>query len=289
MLKIDRILLPVDFQDAGKPVVHQAATLARHFHSEVVLLHAVTPLSYSAGMLEGTYVPANLADLQAELLRQAQKHMDGFLLPELESITLKRVLLEGDPASAIVETAREKKADLIMMPTHGYGAFRRFLLGSVTAKVLHDTELPVWTGGHVGGAAPSDFAIRHVLCAVDLSAHSSKTAQRAAELAGEFNARCTLVHVTAGMEPYGPGDYVVEPAWSEALAAAAAKKIAKLQQDAGINAEVIIESGDGARLLMRTAERTHADVLVIGRPSGGRLRTTGYGIIRDSHIPVLSV
>ncbi len=58
MLQIDRILLPVDFQDPPKAVIHQAATLARHFHSEIVILHVVTPLSYAAGMLEGSYVPA---------------------------------------------------------------------------------------------------------------------------------------------------------------------------------------------------------------------------------------
>jgi nucleotide-binding universal stress UspA family protein len=63
MPRIGRILLPIDFQDPSKHAVYQAAVLARHFHSEIVMLHVVTPLSYSAGMLEGDYVPANLADL----------------------------------------------------------------------------------------------------------------------------------------------------------------------------------------------------------------------------------
>jgi hypothetical protein len=55
---------------------------------------------------------------------------------------------EGDPASIITEYAARNRVDLIMMPTHGYGTFRSLLLGSVTAKVLHDAECPVWTGVH---------------------------------------------------------------------------------------------------------------------------------------------
>ncbi|HXP80856.1 MAG TPA: universal stress protein, partial [Verrucomicrobiae bacterium] len=200
MPRIGRILLPIDFQDPSKNVVHQAAVLARHFHSEIVMLHVVTPLSYSAAMIEGGYVPANLGDLLKELIRQAQKQLDDALRPELDGLAVKRVLLEGDPALTIVQTARVEKADLIAMPTHGYGAFRRFLLGSVTAKVLHDSDCPVWTGAHLEGEPAREFSIRNILCAVDLSAHSSKTVQWASQLATEFGARLILAHIIAGME-----------------------------------------------------------------------------------------
>src|ERR1039458_9646208 len=98
MLKIGRILLPIDFQDSSKHVVHQAAAVARHFNSEIVMLHVVTPLSYSAAMIDGSYVPANLGDLLKELIRQAQKHLDKALGPELDGLSVKRILLEGDPA-----------------------------------------------------------------------------------------------------------------------------------------------------------------------------------------------
>ncbi len=46
----------------------------------------------------------------------------------------------SDPASAIVAYAKARDADLIMMPTHGYGGFRGLLIGSTTAKILHDTN-----------------------------------------------------------------------------------------------------------------------------------------------------
>jgi nucleotide-binding universal stress UspA family protein len=289
MRKVSKILLPVDFQDTSKRVVHQAAVLARHFHSDIVMLHVVTPLSYSAGMLEGRYVPANLADLLKELLRLAQRNLDEVLKSELNGLTVKRLLIEGDPALTIVRTARDEKVDLIAMPTHGYGTFRRFLLGSVTSKVLHDSECPVWTGAHLEEGSAREFAIRNIVCAIDLSGHSPKTMQSAAQLAAEFGARLTLAHITAGEDVYGPDGFDLCLEWKEKLVQSAAQQVARLQQEMGIKAEVFIENGDVPKLLDQAARQNEGDVLVIGRPSHGRLRSTGYGIIRESHIPVLSV
>jgi nucleotide-binding universal stress UspA family protein len=289
MLNVDKILLPIDLQDPSKSVVHQAAALASHFHSEILMLHVVTPLSYAAGMLEGNYVPANLGDLLQQLLKNAQKHLDEYLGPELAGLSVRRMLIEGDPATTILQTARDEKVGLIVMPTHGYGTFRRFLLGSVTSKVLHDSECPVWTGAHLEEEARREFAIRSILCAIDLSAHSRKTVQEAQELAGQFRARLTLAHITPRAEVYGPDDFDFGPAWNEKLVSAASQGIAKLQQELGTKADVVVESGDAPKVLNQVAKQCNADVLVIGRPPHGRLRATGYGIIRESHVPVLSV
>src|SRR5215467_7356165 len=83
------------------------------------------------------------------------------------------------------------------MPTHGHGPFRRFLLGSNTARVLHDAHCPIWTGVHVDEAAVDDSApFRHVLCAVDLGEESHKAVCWALTFAREFGAMLTLVHAT---------------------------------------------------------------------------------------------
>jgi nucleotide-binding universal stress UspA family protein len=134
-----------------------------------------------------------------------------------------------------------------------------------------------------------EFSIRNILCAVDLGPHSAKTVQWAAQLAAEFGARLTLAHITSGTETYGPGPYQVDPSWTEALVNSANRQLANLQQEVGTKAEVFIGSGDVAKLLGHAAAQSSADVLVIGRPPSGRLRATGYGIIRDSSIPILSV
>ena len=56
--------------------------------------------------------------------------------------------ISGSFSSIQPKWAKANQIDLIMMPTHGYGRFRALLLGSVTAKVLHDADCPVWTAVH---------------------------------------------------------------------------------------------------------------------------------------------
>ena len=291
MLSIQRILVPVVLTDTSRHVMHQAAWLARRFHAETILLHVVPPLSYPTGALEsGDEITAR--DLHARIVQRAQMDLDRALPPEFDGIAVTRVLLRGAPALEIVKTARDRNADLIVMSTHGHGAFYRMLLGSDTAKVLHESHCPVWTGAHLEETPTREFSIRHVLCSVDLSPRSSHTASLAAELATAVGATLTLVHITTSVEVWGPGGSHVDPVWKETIRGNAIREIAKLQQDIGTKAEVIIDSGNVPELLSRAAGQTNADVLVIGH-SPGRSHLgdngEGYGIIRESGIPVLSV
>jgi nucleotide-binding universal stress UspA family protein len=290
-MELTKILLPVDFPNPSPGMIQQAAFLARHFHAEILLLHVVPPLNYPGGMLESG-VEITARDLHAEIIKGAQNELDKFSRSELEGIAVKRLLLRGDPAWEIVRTARDEKAGLIVMSTHGHGALYRLLLGSVATKVLHDSDCPVWVTAHVEQSLAGGFGLRQVLCAVDLSAHSPTTVSQAAQVAAEFGARLTLVHVTSSVEKFGPGGSVVDPVWKEKIVGFAAKEIAQLQQDAGTSAEVIIDSGNVHEALNRAAAKIKADLLVIGHlPSGGHLgeNGSGYGIIRQSSIPVLSV
>jgi ABC-type phosphate transport system substrate-binding protein len=105
----------------------------------------------------------------------------------------------------------------------------------------------------------------------------------------------TVVHRSDGSgTTFIISDYLskVSAEWKEKVVGFAAKQIAKLQQDAGTKAEVIIESGDAHELLNQVAEKAKADLLIIGHlPPGGHLgeNGSGYTIIRDSRIPVLSI
>jgi nucleotide-binding universal stress UspA family protein len=296
MLNMKKILLPIDFERPNLSVVQQAAVLAHKFHSQIFLLHVVTPLSYSAGILEGTYVPAGREDLLAELIRQAQRHLDQCLKPELEGLSVERILRQGDPALEIVKAARDTSADLLMMPTHGYGRFRRFLLGSVTAKVLHDSEYPVWTGAHIEEEPVKSFTIDNIVCAIDLSEHSLKTVSVAAQLAAEFKAKLTVAHITAKLEASGgdnanAADNAAAMAnWQKTMVSSAVQQINCTQEKMGIKAAVFVDQGDVAKVLSNVVVQKRADLLVIGRnPAAGHLRSTGYGIIRESRAPVLSV
>ena len=288
MLNIKKILLPVDFPDASLPVIEQAATLARHFGAEIVMLHVVTPQSRAAGVPDDGPERARW-ELLTEILIMTEKNSRRALAPQLAGLTIKKLLLDGDPAHDIVQTAEQEKADLIMMPSHG-STFDQFLLGSVTAKVLHWTECPVWTGAHAGDSPAQAFAIRNVLCGVDFGLRSDESVTWASQMAAEFGARLTLAHVTAGVEFWGPGGSYVNQEWKEALVSDASRRMDELQQRLGIKAEVFIGSGDVPKVLSQAAKHTNADLLVTGAyPYGGHLRTHGYSIICAVQIPVLNV
>jgi nucleotide-binding universal stress UspA family protein len=287
MLNIQKILLPVDFPNVSLRVVHQAATLAHHFNSELVLLHVVTARSHAGGVPDGPEFAK--WDLLAAMLSEADKSSDQSLRTELQGIPIQCILVKGDPVKAILETTRIEQANLIMMPSHGF-TFNRFLLGSVTAKVLSGTECPVWTSAHVEESKPQPFAIRNVLCAVDLTERSGEVLSWAAKLASEFSARLTLAHVNASVEVWGPGGNYANPRRKQELYDDAAQQLAQLQKDAATKAAVFIGSGDVPKVLSQAAAQTKADLLVTEcYPYGGNLRIHGYALICAVPIPVLSV
>ncbi len=137
---------------------------------------------------------------------------------------------------------------------------------------------------------PQPFAIRNVLCAVDLTERSGEVLSWAAKMAAEFGARLTLASVTASAEIWGPGGNYANPRLKQELIDDAAQQLARLQKDPGTKAEVFIGSGDVPKVLNQAAAQTKADLLVTEcYPYGGNLRIHGYAIICAVPIPVLSV
>ena len=264
-----KILVPIELPDEARRIVQQSAFLARHFRSEIMLLH-----------VESSLRDDGLGDLDPALRR------------ELDGISIRRLLLRGDPAREIAQVARKENVNLIAMATHNHGTLYRLLLGSVAEQVLHESACPVWIDTDHSRAPAAQFAIHNVLCALDLSPHSGGTLLRASEIAAEFGARLTLVHVTPAVETFGPGGPQAVPGWKEELVSFAAKQIAELQQDAGTAAAVIIGSGDRLKTINQAASQSKSDLMVLGHlpPVGhmGAVRA-GYGVIAGSHIPVLSV
>lgn len=290
MLSMERILLPVDFSERCLGAARYAEALAAHFHSEITLMHVLEPLRYEFSTLE--FGGSVLSDLVANLTSQAQEQLDHFLADELAGVRVRRTLADGDPALRIVEYAHEERAGLIAIPTHGYGPFRRFILGSVAAKVLHDADCPVLTGVHLDEARSAEaISFRTIVCAVDLGPQSRKAVCWASSLAAEFNARMVLVHAIASIEARA-GDYF-DPDWKVALTKMATEECEQLQAGLPVQGEIVIEGGDPPKVVCAAAERHEGDLLVIGRGSAagifGRLRTNAYTIIRESPCPVISV
>jgi nucleotide-binding universal stress UspA family protein len=288
MKSLGKILLPVDFSERSLGAARYAKTLADHFHSELTLLHVLTPPHYEFGALE--LGGSMLTELYTNRAAQVEKELDTFLCAELAGTEAKRVVVEGDPARQIVEYAHADNTGLIVMPTHGYGPFRQFILGSITAKVLHDADCPVWTGVHLEEAPQAELPMpfRDILCAIDLGPQSCKALEWATAMQKEFGARLTVVHAMASSAAAGREDER-----GREMELAIRDDLARLQQRFGTEAELVVEAGDPPKVVCGMAERLHAGLLVIGRGSAagvfGRLRTNAYAIIRQSPCPVVSV
>jgi nucleotide-binding universal stress UspA family protein len=293
MFQLEKILVPVDFSASGLIAANHVAALARHFHSEVTLLHVndFSVLHPLHGPL-GFGITSEEAE-RAEHLSTRQQQLDVFGVAELSGVCVKRLLRCGDPAKLIVECAHEDKSKLIFMPTHGHGSFRRYLLGSVTAKVLHDAESPVWTSTHL--AEPLRFdptEVRHVMCAVDFGPQSSKVLCWAASFASEFGAKLTAVHAVLQTPPTLPDRYTFF--WHDQAHLGAGERLRGLVFDSRVQADaLVVSNGDIPRALSVAAKEKRAELLVIGRSSAGdlakRLGTHAYYIICNAPCPVVSI
>jgi nucleotide-binding universal stress UspA family protein len=288
MFAIKQILFPVDFSERICGAAPFVEAMARRFGAKVTLMSVAPPLWYAAMGDVGTPVYIDPEELRNDL----QSRLDGVLLKEFSQVPVERIAEVGDPAEAITRYAHTQGVDLVMMPTHGYGPFRSLLLGSVTAKVLHDSQCPVWTGVHME-ASPGREQInpRSVLCAVDGTPKSVPLMDWAAEFSKRTGATLRLVSVVPAIEGWP------ERQFNRELVTEAVKEVRErvvtLQREAGIDAPLCVAMGNIATEVHNEALRHAADLVVIGRgllhETFGRLRTHSYGIIRQAPCPVVSV
>jgi nucleotide-binding universal stress UspA family protein len=138
MLPIRTILHPTDFSPHSDHAFQVACALARDYVARLVVLH-VKPfeMMYSA---DGYVLPTD-----PEVARQAKREQLDHLRPPDPAIRVERLLAEGDAVQEILQTAKEVRADVIVLGTHGRTGVGRLLLGSVAEAVLRKAPCPVLT------------------------------------------------------------------------------------------------------------------------------------------------
>jgi nucleotide-binding universal stress UspA family protein len=288
MRAFQKILFPVDMSDSCTATAPFVEAMAKKYNAELTLLHV---LEMPSGLIPDWYGGA-VPVIDTTAIWQAETEAaQSYLNDKFQGLKVHRIVVQGDAAQTIDEYARENGMDLIMLPTHGYGLFRTLLLGSVTAKVLHDTPCPVWTGVHMEDAPAVSPEFTTILCAVDRTEDSVATMRFACRLAHDNQAKLILVHAIPGAE-VAPEKYF-DADLRDYLEQDARKTIAQLQQNAGVVAPLCLGAGEVSHVVRDSALGHSADLVVIGRGHAtrtlGRLRSNVYSIIRDAPCPVISV
>ena len=145
MSRIRTILHPTDFSRASAPAFKRAVQMAKDNRAQLLILHVLAPASPML-MTDGYVPPKVYDDMEAAARAEAQKQLRRLVEKAKHSgARVKPILLEGIAHERIIQAARTRKADLVVIGTHGRTGFARFFLGSVASRVLAISPCPVLT------------------------------------------------------------------------------------------------------------------------------------------------
>ena len=129
------VVVPVDFSTASADAVKTAMPLVAKPEDVHVIYVTAAPIPFN-------YVEGWALDDPKARLNAAKEHLAKFL-SSINASGMTTVIREGDPGLIVADYAGEVRADLIVMPSHGYHGVKRLLLGSVTERVLRHANCPV--------------------------------------------------------------------------------------------------------------------------------------------------
>jgi nucleotide-binding universal stress UspA family protein len=144
MRRIRRILHPSDFSRASGAAFAKAIDMARTNRAELLVVHVLSPV---VPMVGDGYVPPKLyEEILATSRSQAQGELRRLTAKARKAgVRVKSLLVEGSPYEQITRAARLKRADMIVIGTHGRTGLAKFFLGSVAGRVVSLASVPVLT------------------------------------------------------------------------------------------------------------------------------------------------
>ena len=296
MLPFKKILFPVDYSDSCRALAPYVKEWKQHFSAELVLIHAYAlQPAFAARTAEGSLVydeviavdPAWPSEIQAA----EQERLRKFAASAFAAESLETVLEEGEPGTVIHRYLQREGADLVVLPTRGLGPIRRLLLGSVTAKVLHDVAVPVLTeaGAAIVEHQPQSRC-RTILCALEPGEEAEAVLKAGCVLAKSFGAELHLVRVVPTPPPGSEIDFTP---YRKELIDAADVWLRELKGKFGIDVPHAILDAEITEGIRHEAIRRKADLIVTGRGHAqdflSRAWSHLYPIVRESPCPVLSI
>lgn len=141
MIKVKRILAPVDFSKASRAALHSACELARLFGAELDVLYVIPAIPTLPADMNYTFP---IPEYEKSLRDMADEKLSELIAAECSGdVATRQLVSHGDPASEIVRVASEEGADWIVISTHGLTGWRHLVFGSVAEKVVRLADRPV--------------------------------------------------------------------------------------------------------------------------------------------------
>jgi len=283
----ENVLLPYDGSDGAAEVLHHASELAHWADATIQLLYVADTTRDSVTVVDGHTVDA-LVRRGEDVVDEAAKTLDTLGVPYGTDV------VQGNPAPTIVEYAERYDQDLIVMPTHGREGISRYLIGSVSEKVVRLSPVPVLTVR----MQPDEtlvFPYENVLVPTDGSAAATHAAEHLVELAAALDATVHVLSVVddtalgldvrstgSGTESEEAATDAVETVVSAAEARGVTKTVRHIEH--GTPVEVIldsIESNDVHAVGMGTTGRRGTDRILLG--------SVAEKTVRSAPVPVMTV
>jgi nucleotide-binding universal stress UspA family protein len=140
---IKSILFPTDFSNGARAAMDHAISLARDYKAKLILLYVVQDISIAEW-----YIPSSLSatELVEDMQKSAWQEMNKWAEEVSSKVgDVEKLIVRGAPFVEIIKTAREKKADMIVIGTHGRTGIDHILFGSTAEKVVRKAPCPVLT------------------------------------------------------------------------------------------------------------------------------------------------
>ena len=281
---IHNVLIATDFSHHSTAVLKYALNLVRRYGAHGEIVYVLPTDEYALAGPEAVWAAKDAA--RRDLL-ELKTELRSSLAFE-DEVDYCVTMLEGPIADCLLQWAREKKTDLIVVGTHGRGGLGKVIPGSVAERIFRHSDVPVLTvGPHIRRLKEADRAHR-ILVPCDLTPKSHPAVEFACALARENRAKLTVLHV---VENFTKG--MTSSSESARQAREGLARIVGRHSD-GVEVVYWIEFGKICSSILRTASEIDADLIVLGvRPSSGVLDRfmwpIAYELVCQAECPVLTV
>jgi nucleotide-binding universal stress UspA family protein len=300
------ILVPLDGSLVAETALPPALALARALVGSVTLLRVTPPTLGAEPLAEAIQAPVITYRPRTEDRDQADAYLAGVAQRlDAPGVPLRIVVLRGDPATAIVQYAREAPdVRLIAMATHGRSGISRWVFGSVAEKVLRATPTPLLLVRPADdGMAPPVHPLpyRTIVVPLDGSPVAEQALDQAYEVATATGASLLLVAVVPEPDEFLAAEVGDIPVWmledrmaeTERLHTYLQGQAARLM-NAGLTVEIQVVTGSPATAILDSAAETGADLIVMATHGRGGLQRLWMGsvalkVVQSARTPVLLV